>query len=161
MSGLDFSGSFAPKAATLLTIDAGVITVSQVRHTIAAEAGVEDDLATITVDSTIGSGFGGVIILGADTGDTITLKDGTGNIVTGNNADLVLTGDARMVLEYDGTNWIPINNIAQPTEFTVTNWTEDFEIDADAAVVAEVCDFLGTLLIALEKSGIISATVSA
>jgi hypothetical protein len=163
MSGMDFDGSFAPANATSLTIASGVITVSQVRHIVAAETGTTDDLATITVDSTIGSGYGGILILQADSGDTITVKDGTGNITTGNNADIILEGDARLCLEYDTANsdWKPFNNTAQVSAFTVTNWTEDFAMDCDGAADAEICDVLGTLIKELIASGLIAGTVSA
>lgn len=157
----NLAGSFAPAAATTLTLDTGAVTVSQVRHILAAEAGVTDDLDTITVDSTIASGYGGVVILKADSGDTITVKDGTGNIVTGNNADIVLAGDARLVLEYNGSNWVPVNSVAQVTAFTITNWTSDFALDCDAAAVAETNDVLGTLIKELIAAGVIAGTVSA
>jgi len=45
-------------------------------------------------------------------------------------------------------------------EFVVTNWTEDFDMDADGAV-AVVADTLGTLIKVLAEKGIISASVSA
>ena len=160
MTGINFAGSFAPKATTLLTLVSGAVTVSQVRHTIAAETGATDDLATLTIDSTIPSGYVGVVILQADAGDTITIKDGTGNIATGNNADLVLTEDARLVLEYNGTNWAPINCIAQATKFTVTNWASDVALDCDAATDAEICDVIGTIITVLKAAGILDATVT-
>jgi len=45
-------------------------------------------------------------------------------------------------------------------EFVVTNWTEDYDMDADGAV-AVVADTLGTLIKVLAEKGIISASVSA
>ena len=161
MAGIKFAGSFAPADASTLIIATGAVTVNRVRHILAAETGTTDTLTTITVDSTIASGYSGVVILQADSGDTITIDDGGGNIVTGNNADLILAGDARLVLEYNGTNWVPINSVAQVTAFTVTNWTNDVAMDCNAAADAEICDVLGTLIKSLIAAGVIAGTVSA
>jgi hypothetical protein len=163
MSGLDFDGSFAPAAATEVQIGSAAVTVSQVRHIIKAETGTTDTLETITVDSTIASGYGGIVIFQAYSGHAITFDDGGGNITTGNNADIILEGDARLAMEYDTTNsvWVPFNNAAQVSAFTVTNWTEDFAMDCDAAADAEICDVLGTLIKELIASGLIAGTVSA
>ena len=63
---------------TILTAATGVVTVTQQLHTIAAEAGVEDDLVTITPGYSdlvfAGVTFRPLLILQADVGDTITLK---------------------------------------------------------------------------------------
>ena len=72
-----------------------------------------------------------------------------------------LPGVARLVLEYNGTNWVPINAIAQVTAFTVTNWTNDVALDCNAAAVAETNDVLGTLIKHLIATGVIAGTVSA
>lgn len=45
-------------------------------------------------------------------------------------------------------------------EWTVTNWTEDFSIDCNAAV-AVIGDGLGTLIKVLIEKGILSGSVSA
>ena len=158
---LEFNGSLALAEATTLTIATGVVTVNQVKHIIAAESGTTDDLVTITVDSSIGAGYEGILILQADTGDTITLKDGDGNFTSGNNADLILEGDARVVLEYSGSSWIPLNNIAQVSAFTITNWNEDVALDCDSTSDGELADVLGTLIKELIAAGVIAGTVSA
>jgi len=44
--------------------------------------------------------------------------------------------------------------------FTITNWTDDVEMDCDAAADAEIADVLGTLIKHLIDSGIIQGTVS-
>jgi hypothetical protein len=44
-------------------------------------------------------------------------------------------------------------------QFVVTNWTEDFDMDANGAV-AVVADTLGTLIKVLAEKGIIAATVT-
>jgi hypothetical protein len=107
MSGIDFDGSLAPADATTLTIASGVITVIQVKHIIAAQTGTTDDLDTINVDSTIGAGYEGIIILKADAGDTITLKHETGNISLPGGFDINLTGEALLIMVDNGTNWVP------------------------------------------------------
>ena len=44
-------------------------------------------------------------------------------------------------------------------QFIVTNWTEDYDMDADG-LVAVVADTLGTLIKVLAEKGIISASVT-
>ncbi len=60
----------------ILTISSEEITVTQSYHRVAAETGVTEDLVTIN-----GGIDGDLIILIADTGDTITIRE-TGNITT-------------------------------------------------------------------------------
>jgi len=89
--------------ASTLTIAVGVITVALNYYIIAAEAGVTDDLVTIN-----GGLTGQPLAISADAGDTITVKNGTGNIVITGGYDFVLTGDRVLLLFYDGTNWVDI-----------------------------------------------------
>ncbi len=88
------------KASTILTLSTDAVTVTGPYHIIAAQSGTADDLATITAsdDRTL-------LVIQADTGDTITVKDGTGNIQLNGGADFSLTGDATLLLFFDGTNW--------------------------------------------------------
>lgn len=44
--------------------------------------------------------------------------------------------------------------------FAVTNLTEDFAMDCNAAADAEICDVLGTLIRELIRKGVINGTVS-
>ena len=81
-----------------LTIATGVITASKAIVIVQAETGTADDLATIN-----GLKIGQQITLIADTGDTITLKDGTGNLVIDGN-DFDLDADNIATGTYDGTN---------------------------------------------------------
>lgn len=104
------TGALAIAQSTTLTIATGVITQASFYHIVAAETGVTDDLDTITpVTSTTYYPF---IILKADTGDTITLKHGTGNISTSAGADIALSGDKSIWLFYNGTSWNDILNSA-------------------------------------------------
>jgi len=159
--GLYFAGSLAPADATTLTIATGVVTVTQVKHIIKAETGTTDTLVTITVDSSIAAGYEGILILEAYTGHTITFDDGAGNFTSGNNADLILEGDARLVLCDKGGTWYPLNNIAQVSAFTITNWNEDVALDCDSTSDGELADVLGTLIKELIAAGVIAGTVSA
>ncbi len=108
--------TLAPKDFTVLTIAAGVVTATQMLHTIAAESGAADDLDTITAGhsnlSCVGLTFRPIVILRADTGDTITIKHGTGNVLFGNSADFELSGNIVLSLIYNGTNWNDINSSA-------------------------------------------------
>ena len=88
---------------SVLTLAGDAVTVTLNYHIIAAEAGVTDDLATIN-----GGDTGWLLAIAADTGDTITVKDGTGNIEISGGYDIDLAGDRVLLLIYDGTNWIDI-----------------------------------------------------
>jgi hypothetical protein len=44
--------------------------------------------------------------------------------------------------------------------FAVTNLTEDFAMDCNAAADAEICDVLGTLIRELIRKGVINGTVA-
>ncbi len=91
---------------TTLTIASGVVTITQGFHTIAAESATSDDLDTISIsgDLTLGT-YRPFLVLIADSGDTITVKHGTGNIVLNAAADFSLTDAKMIMLFYDGTNW--------------------------------------------------------
>lgn len=45
--------------------------------------------------------------------------------------------------------------------FTITNWTEDLDMDCNASADAVICDVLGTLINELIKKGVIEGSVSA
>jgi len=81
-----------------LTISSGAVTVTQAAHTLAAESGTADDLDTIN-----GTVAGRLYTFKADTGDTITLKHGTGNIDVVGGLDLELSGDHTVIAYSDGT----------------------------------------------------------
>lgn len=98
MTGLIKTQVGATEPQTTLTISSGVITVTQKSHEVAAETGLTDDLDTINVNIPDLSTYDFEIILTAAPGDTITVKNGTGNIVL--NADIVLTEDQRLPLYY-------------------------------------------------------------
>ena len=155
--------ALAFKSATTLTIATGVITVTQSAHIVAAETGTADDLDTITVGitdlSSAGNTYYPLLLLRADTGDTITLKygiAGADNLNFTGDKDLKLTDSAWILLMHNGTNWTNVGVVAQKTTaFALTNVTPDYALDADTATDAEICDVLGTLIVACQAAGII------
>ena len=70
-------------------------------YTLAAASGVTDNL-----DSVTGLSAGDMVIMFADSGDTITVRhnQGGGNIRTAEGASLTLTGNRYIFGIYDGTN---------------------------------------------------------
>lgn len=91
---------------SILTLSGGVVTLTGGWHAIAAETGTTDDLDTIT--QAVGALTPQTIVIQADTGDTIAVKHSTGNIELAGAVDVSLSGNDRMVLFYDGTNWADI-----------------------------------------------------
>jgi hypothetical protein len=77
------------------------VTKTQSHHLITAESGTEDDLETIN-----GGADGEVLLLRADTGDTITLKHDVGNIYNPLGEDVEIADSIYCLLICDGTNWI-------------------------------------------------------
>jgi hypothetical protein len=167
---LDDTSKLQLVAISILTISSGSVTATQINHTIAAESGTTDDLDTITAadDRTL-------LVIQADTGDTITVKNGTGNIQLNSGADFSLTGDATLLLYYDGTNWSDIGagggtsnhnslsglqggttdeyyhlTAAEHTE--TTNWLATVILGADGSI-AEVGDITGGDVIETEITG--------
>lgn len=99
-------GVYASVDSTTLTIATGVVTATQGYHLIAAESSTTDDLDTISLDSALNLGtYRPFLALKADSGDTITVKHGTGNIVLNAAGDFSLTDAKMLLLFYDGTNW--------------------------------------------------------
>lgn len=102
------AGSLAFTASTL-TISSGSVTATRSNHVIAAESGTADTLTAIATGSVSTNCF---LQIKADTGDTITITDsagGAGEIHLRSGVDAVLSGDARMLLETDGTDWYEIS----------------------------------------------------
>ena len=87
---------------TELTIATGSITRTQLMHTVDTEGDAgADDLDTIA-----GASAGDLVWLyPANAARTVTLKSGTGNIVTSTAADIVMQDNAHYLGYYDGSNW--------------------------------------------------------
>jgi len=152
---------------SVLTIASGVVTVTKMLHTIAAESGTADSLTTITAgNSALSSGgvtFRPFLVLKADAGDTITIvhdQADAANIYIPGAANVTLTENNLALFMYDGTNWRLMNSVGQAVSFTVTNWTNDVAMDCNAAADAEIADVLGTLIKALIAGGIIGGSVA-
>lgn len=96
---------------TIKTLSSDAFTATQTYHTVAAETGTADNLATISLDTSAFPTVDGAytfrpfIVIRADTGDTITVKHGTGNIYLNGAADFALSGNKQLLLFFDGTNW--------------------------------------------------------
>lgn len=148
-------GDLAFLAATTLTIDTGVITVSRLKHIINGEGDANDILTTITVSADIDVGYGGVLLLTAASGITITLANGTGNIACSTNQDITLDDEMYALLIYNGTNWVNVNVVPQAQAYTPTNVTPDRSYDSDTVAVAELADVVGTLIADLQAAGLI------
>lgn len=106
---IDASGNLTANAwrlpaATTLTEASDAVTITQGYHLIEAETGTTDNLATIN---------GGVaqqlLIIQADTDDTITVKHGTGNIFLNSGTDRAISGKKTLALFYHGSNWTDID----------------------------------------------------
>ena len=84
--------------ATILTIATAIITAVQTYHTVAAETGTTDTLSTINGDVA-----GDIVILKADTGDTITVDNADNILLAGGT--MALTANDTITMISDGTNW--------------------------------------------------------
>ena len=97
------------KSGGTLTISSGVITITpnsgNSLFVVAAESGTADDLDTIS-----GGAAGEIALLIADTGDTITLKHGTGNIELISDTDFDVEDDTITILRFDGSNWLLVGD---------------------------------------------------
>jgi len=95
-------------AATTITIATGVATPINGTHLIDTEASAAtDDLDTLTAGTLE---VGQVLVIGAaNTARDVVVKHATGNIQLVDSVDLTLTDTTeRLVLVYDGTNWIEV-----------------------------------------------------
>jgi hypothetical protein len=93
--------------ATELTIAAGVVTRTQVYHTIDTQG----DAGTDDLDTISGGAQGDLLIIRpVHTDRTVVVKHGTGNIKLRSAADVTLddASDILALLCYDGTNWADV-----------------------------------------------------
>lgn len=88
-------------ASTELTIATGEITITQSIHTVDTESdAAADDLDTINLPASVDL----FLLMAENASRTVTLKHGTGNIVTPNGTDHALTDNGFTLCYYDGTN---------------------------------------------------------
>lgn len=98
-------------SSSSLTITSGEVAMpaTAARIVLCAQSGTADDLDDIT-----GGVEGDVVVLGPDSGDTITIKHATGKILLPGDHDIVLDATRDfIVLFYNGSDWILI---AQSTD---------------------------------------------
>src|SRR4030067_314759 len=86
-----------------LTISSDQITITRSFHILIAETGAVDDLSTIQ-----GGIEGQVLAVKVDTGMTITVKHGLGNIELNGAPNQAISGEQTLVLFYDGDTWTDI-----------------------------------------------------
>lgn len=87
-------------APDVVTIASGVATITKGFTALAAESSTTDTVDTLTL---VGAGEGDVVLIVADTGDTITFDDA--NIDLGAATRAVAPGGC-IALRFDGTSWV-------------------------------------------------------
>jgi len=106
------TSAFAVNLTSTLTIASGAVTIVNGYHTIAAESGTVDNLDTINVGipNAEPTQDNWTLYIKADTGDTITVTSGVGNIVLSSGASVALSGTTVLQLFYDATNsqWVDV-----------------------------------------------------
>lgn len=107
-----------------LSSDAATLSPKYSFFLIAAQTGTADDLSTLTV-----TGLPRLIMLQADTGDTITVKHNVGNIKLAVGLDYVLSGDKTLCLFWDGTNLADIS-----PAYPITPLTANLDFDGFNAI---------------------------
>jgi hypothetical protein len=124
-------------AATELTISGGVITITQSLHRVDGQGDLDDNLDTIN-----GGASGRVLLLYPENAArNITLRHGTGNIVTGDGANYTIPDNGLVLLAYDGSNWRMVAGTGGGTvgsctfTFTIADDGDDdnqhFEVEID------------------------------
>lgn len=105
---------------TELTISGGAITGTQSTHTVDTETdAATDDLDTINLPTSVNV----VWLKAADGGRAVTVKHGTGNIVTSSAADFVLPANVWVPFVRDGLSTTVIDPVPAGT-FTQYNHTQ-------------------------------------
>jgi hypothetical protein len=103
--------NMTPGPGTAIQLSSGVLTLTQSYCFVTSESGATDDLDTITAAD---SNTGDIIVLRPTSGDTITVKHGTGNITLSGGADRVLTpaNGSSIMLQNTGGNWNEVSYTA-------------------------------------------------
>jgi hypothetical protein len=136
-------------APTTLTLSGGAVAATQNLHIIAAETGTTDDLDTIN-----GLTDRQLLIIKADTGDTITVKHATGNVHFDSGNDFELSGDSWLLLFYDGSNAVALgaggSSTVDAADVTYTPVDNDDYGGADPGNVDDALDDLASRTETLE-----------
>ncbi len=123
--------------SALKTLATGAITITTSLTVVAAESGVTDDMVTIN-----GGQSGQIAWFRADTGDTITIKNGTGNILT-SSGDISMTQNALLPMVYDGTNWHIADTAGTVTAHAIGGASHT--ADTNANVSSKISDLVGVI----------------
>jgi len=120
-TNVDSSGNLTVNAYKLPTAQAATLSSDAFTATkgyviITSQTGTTDNLATIN-----GGSGNTLIVIQAAASNTITVKNGTGNIFLNGGADVALSGDKTLALFYDGTNWADLGAGGSGGSGTVTN----------------------------------------
>ncbi|MBU0959720.1 MAG: hypothetical protein KKB31_07275, partial [Nanoarchaeota archaeon] len=95
-------GTLLMADATSATIATGTLTVTQSAHTVLGEGAASDDLDTIAGLTATDTWL---VLRPGDAAQDITIKHGTGNIVTSDGADYDIPDNGFVLMIYDGSNW--------------------------------------------------------
>jgi hypothetical protein len=102
---INMNGKAAHPFGGALTLAAGVVTATDSYHEITSQSGPSDDLDTIN-----GGVDGMILVLHPTSGDTITVKDGTGNIKTATDFAMNAIEDSIMLIYSSAQSaWIEIS----------------------------------------------------
>ena len=85
-------------------IAAGAVTATRSLISLTSETGTDDELDSLVATK----GGGDIVVLKATATHTITVNHLTGNIHLQNETPKVLAGEARLLLIYDGTNFVEV-----------------------------------------------------
>ena len=98
---LDIHGTLSIGTRSEVTISSGVLTITESFH----KVDTEGDASSDDVDTISGGHVGMILVLVAhNTHRTVVLKDGTGNLLLGDDFSLDTTHDSIMLI-FNGTNW--------------------------------------------------------
>ena len=129
------NGIYILRDGGIKTLAGGVLTINDNGFfQVAAQAGVADDLDTITY-AVSGVVAAALVILKADAGDTITIKNGIGNIELNSGSDFVMSGDDMIMLAWDGTNWSDIGTGGGTENVSLFSFDVPTELTINAGVV--------------------------
>jgi hypothetical protein len=100
---------------TVLTLSVGAVTNTQTYHKVAAESGTTDTITTAQGSNSQGD----ILILSADTGDTITIQHGTGadGFHLTSEADLEISEYDTIAFIHNGTLWSEIGNAGTGADY--------------------------------------------
>lgn len=133
------------------TISSGALTPTAASILIAAETGTSDNLTTVTKTAWQ---TGDVIRATADSGDTIIIKDGDGNITTVTGGDITITGADTVYFQVTSGgvnawkatgNFMGGKNVYDVVEWGVTcNDSSGTVPNANLAILDDIVDAIGT-----------------